>query len=186
MRIKGTMLRARLDFVRERYGPEAPPSVLGALSDDERRLVQSALPASWLPFSLVNHIDEEIVRRYGDGNAEVCREIGAFSANRTLGTVYRVFVEQAGGDPQRLMEGMSSLHSTFYDFGSMRATRAGDRLCRVESDYKGGATRANCLAAVGFYGEALRQLAVRGAQVLERACQVRGAPVCLYEVTWET
>jgi|SoiMetStandDraft_2_1073263.scaffolds.fasta_scaffold417667_1 hypothetical protein len=186
MRIKGTMLRTRLEFVRERYGPEAPPSVLGALSAEERRLVQSALPGSWLPFSLLSHIDQEIVRRFGDGNAEVCREIGAFSAHRTLVTVYRVFVEQAEGDPQRLMEGMSTLHATFYDWGSMRATSAGERLCRVESDYQGGATRANCLTAVGFYGEALRQLAVRGAQVLERGCQALGAPLCLYEVTWET
>jgi hypothetical protein len=186
MRVKGTMLRTRLDFLRERYGPEAPPAVLGALDAEERRLVQSALPGSWLPFSLVNHIDDEIVRRYGDGNAELCRDMGAFSAHRTLATVYRMFVEQAGGEPLRLMEGMSALHSTFYDWGSMRATRSGERRCRVESDYKGGATRANCLAAVGFYGEALRQLAVRGAQVRELGCQALGAPVCLYEVSWET
>ena len=86
----------------------------------------------------------------------------------------------------RYVEGMSTLHATFYDWGSMRATSAGERLCRVESDYQGGATRANCLTAVGFYGEALRQLAVRGAQVLERGCQALGAPLCLYEVTWET
>jgi hypothetical protein len=186
MRVKGTMLRSRLDFVRERFGPEAPRAVLGALSEEERRLVQSALPASWLPFSLVNHLDDEIVRRYGDGNAEMCRDMGAFAAHRSLATVYRVFVEQAGGDPHRLMEGMSRLHSTFYDWGTMRASRAGERLCRVESDYKGRATRANCLSSVGFYGEALRQLAVRGAQVLERACQASGSPLCVYEVAWET
>jgi hypothetical protein len=185
MRVKGTVLRTRLEFLKERFGPEAPGSVLGALSDAERRLVGSVLPASWIPFALLTRIDAEIVGRYGDGNAELCREIGAYSAHRNLATVYRTFVEQAGGDPLRLMESLSALHATFHDWGSVRTLRVADRLCRVEADYKGAATRANCLAAVGFYGEALRQLPISASQVLERACQVSKAPLCVYEITWE-
>lgn len=185
MRVKGTLVRTRLEFLRERFGPEAPPAVIRALGAPEQRAVQSALPASWIPFALLNSLDGEIVARFGHGSQELCRDVGAFTAHRTLASVYRTFVEQAGGDPHRLVEGLASLHSTSYDWGRVRATRLDDSRGQVEVDYAGGASRTNCLASVGFYGEALRQLALKDAKVLERSCQAAGGAVCLYEVAWQ-
>jgi hypothetical protein len=184
VRVKGTLLKTRLDFVIERFGPDAPETVLSRLGDEDRQIARAALSGSWVPFTLLDRIDETIVRELGSGDLSLCREIGAFSARRNLATVYSMFVDQAQGDPQRLMEGLSSLHSTFYDWGGMRAVAAGTGLCQVEVDYGSGATRANCLTAVGFYAEALTRLGVRGAQVTEKACQASGAPVCVFEVAW--
>lgn len=185
MRVKGTLVRNRLEFLRERYGPEAPPAVLRALDPAEQRTVQSVLPASWIPFSLINNLDDEIVRQYGQGSPEVCRDIGAFAAHRNLSSVYRTFLEQAAGDPHRLLEGLAGLHATSYDWGGVKTTRLGGDRAQVEIDYAGGASRTNCLALVGFYGEALRQLAVKNAKVLERACQAAGGSRCVCEISWE-
>lgn len=185
MRVKGTLVRNRLEFLRERFGPEAPPRVLRALNPADQRAIQSLLPASWVPFSLLNSLDAEIVGRYGDGNLEMCRDIGAFAAHRNLASVYRTFLDQAAGDPHRLLEGLAGLHSTSYDWGRVKASRLDKTRGQVEVDYAGGASRTNCLTSVGFYGEALRQLALKNAKVLERSCQAAGGALCLYEMAWD-
>jgi hypothetical protein len=95
-----------------------------------------------------------------------------------------MFVERAGGDPQQLMENLATLHRTIYDWGWTRAVPAGEGVCRLEGEYEGHGTRANCLTAVGFYSEALRLLGIDGAGVEELACQASGADLCAYEIRW--
>ena len=95
-----------------------------------------------------------------------------------------MFVEQSEGDPHRLMENLATLHKNIYDWGWTRAVRVEEHLCRLEGEYEGQATRANCLSAVGFYSEALDRLDIRGAVVTEVACQANGAPLCIYEIRW--
>jgi hypothetical protein len=185
MRVKATMLRTRLDFLAERFGPEGVDTVLGALTDEERRTLHSVLPSSWLPFALLNRLDDVIVRRLGGGNVEVIQEAGAFSARRNLTSIYKVFVDQAQGDPLRLMESLCGMHATFYDWGGMKIQPLDDGGCRMETDYSAGASRTNCLSAVGFYSEALRQLQLKAVRVEEQQCQVTGAPLCVYAVSWE-
>jgi len=132
---------------------------------------------------VANRVDESIARVFAGGAVEICRQIGAFSANKNLATVYHMFLEQSGGDPQRLMESLATLHRTLYDWGWTRAVRAGENLCRLEGEYERAATRANCLTAVGFYSEALKQLKIQ-AEVRETACQVWSNPLCVYEISW--
>lgn len=183
MKVKGTILRTRMEFLLERYGDDAPARLLGALSEGDRRAVEAALPGSWISFPLANRVDEAVARTFAGNDIGVCREIGAFSAKRNLATVYRMFVDQSGGDPHRLMENLSNLHGIMYDWGWTRATRVADTVSRLEGDYEGAATRANCLTAVGFYAEALQALDI-GASVEETGCQVDGAPLCAYTIRW--
>ena len=185
MRVKATMLRTRLDFLAERFGAPGVDTVLGALGEEEARTLHSVLPSSWLPFSLLNRLDDVIVRKLGGGHTELIREAGAFSARRNLTSIYKVFVDQAQGDPLRLMESLSGMHATFYDWGGMKIHAIDGRSCRMETDYLGGAARTNCLSAIGFYSEALRQLQLKSVRVEEQQCQVTGAPLCVYEVSWE-
>lgn len=184
MRVKGTSIRSRLEFLQQRYGDEAGESVLAGLDADDRAAVEKTLAASWVPFALLNRLDAAIVGGPGGQDQQVARDIGVFSAERNLSTVYRMFVDQAGGDPAALLEGLATLHSNFYDWGAMRVVRLGPGECRVEVDYEGAASRTNCLTAVGFYSEALRRLGVEDAAVRETSCQAEGAELCTYEVRW--
>lgn len=186
MRVKATLLRTRWAFLDECHGPAAAAAVRAALDAAEQRSADRALPGSWISFDLLCRVDDLIVAGVGRGRLEICREMGAYSARRNLPTLYRIYVEQAQGDPQKMLANLAVLHSNFYDWGALRAEPAGDGCCRLEADYAGGATLGNCLTACGFYAEALRQVGVADPRVSETACQVKGAPLCVYDVRWNT
>lgn len=184
VKVKGTSIRSRLEFLQQRWGEEARDGVLAGLDAVDRAAVENTLAASWVPFALLNRLDAAIVSGPGGGDLQVARDIGAYSAERNLSTVYRMFVDQARGDPAALLENLATLHGSFYDWGSMRAIRLGRGECRVEVEYAGAASRTNCLTAVGFYTEALRRLGVEEAEVRETECQAEGGTLCAYDVRW--
>ena len=62
MRVKGTSLRTRIEFVRRGFGEAAPEKLLEALSPSDRKAVAAALPGSWIPFSLATRVDETIAQ----------------------------------------------------------------------------------------------------------------------------
>jgi hypothetical protein len=180
--IKGTAVRARLEFIRGGSGAAGLEATLAALPPEDRRALEVALPTSWIPVELVDRLDVEIARE--GGGIAVAREYGGFSARRNLSRVYRLCVDQAGGDPQALLQGLATLHSSFYDEGRMQAVDSEPGCCRVEIDFAGQASRFRCQVALGFTEEALRMLNVRALQVREESCQMRGAPRCGFAVRW--
>lgn len=186
MRVKGSLLKTRWEFLHEHHGPDAQRRVLDLLPEPERRQAETALSGSWIPFALATQVDEAIVACFGGGQAAICSEIGAYSARRNLATLYRVFVEQAQHDPLRLLEQLALLHGTLYDWGSSQATRLDDSGCVMEADYGGAATRLNCLSAVGFYREALCLLKLGEVTATERGCQAEGAARCAVELRWRS
>ena len=184
MRVKGSTLRSRLEFLRERFGEDSVESVLEGLGVDDRTTIGKVMPGSWVAFDVVDRFDRQIIDRFGAGHDELAREFGAFSARKNLTSLYKMFVEQAQGDPHALFDNLSNLHRNFYDTGGMRALRAGERTTNLEVDYEGAATRPNCLTAVGFYATALELIGVAGAKVEERECQAEGAKLCRFEIHW--
>jgi hypothetical protein len=185
MKVKGTALRSRIGFLRERFGEDSLATVLEGLDATDRKVISGALPGSWIPFEIIDRFEREIIERFGGGHDELAQEFGAFSAKENLTTLYKIFIEQAQGDPHSLFENLSNLHRSFYDCGDMRALRTGDRTTSLEVDYEGSATRPNCLTAVGFYSTALEIIGVAGARVEERACQAEGAKLCRFEIRWD-
>ncbi len=185
MNVKGSLLKTRWEFLEQRQPPGARARVLAALPPEQSRAAASALSASWIPFHLVTKVDEIIVTQCGADDVRLCVEIGAFSARRNLTSLYHVFMEQAGGDPFRLLEHLAMLHGTLYDWGFSRAQRLGAHECMMEAEYGGGARRTNCLTALGFYREALRLIEVPGVLAEERACQAAGDPLCSVHLTWQ-
>lgn len=182
MNVKGTAIRSRLEFIRGGSGPAALEATLASLPPEDRRALEVALPTSWIPVELVDQLDLEIVRQ--SGGIGVAREYGAFSARRNLSRVYRLFVDQAGGDPQALLEGLTTLHASFYDQGAMSTVGPEPGRCRVELDFAGHAARFRCQVSLGFVEEALHMLNVAELSVREESCQVRGALRCGFAVRW--
>lgn len=183
MNVKGTAIRSRLEFLRESAGADVLERVLEGLPGDDRRTLEKALPTSWIPVELVDRLDLEIVRR--GGGLHLAREYGAFSARRNLTRVYRVFLDQAAGDPQLLLESLVPLHSSFYDEGGMQVRDPERGACRIEIDFAGSVARFRCQVALGFVEEALRMLDVQDLHVQETACQTRGAARCAFAVRWK-
>jgi len=183
MQVKGSLLKTRWEFLSERFGPEAVQRVLALLPEAEHLRAGSALSGAWIPFSLATQVDEAIVSCFG-GHIGICMDIGAYSARRNLTTIYRIFLDRSKRDPFRLLEHLAVLHGSLYDWGSSRASRLDDGGCLMEADYAGGATRVNCLTALGFYREALLLVGIETATATERGCEASGARRCAIELRW--
>jgi hypothetical protein len=68
MRIKGTIIAARRDFVKEHFGDEGWMKVVNAMPPEDQATIKGAiLSATWYPFELGNRLDKAIVNVLGKG-----------------------------------------------------------------------------------------------------------------------
>lgn len=184
MRVKGSIVRARLDFVQERHGQAGLERLWNKLGPADRAACNGTLTASWVPFDLALRLDGAITELFFGGREGAGRELGAESARRNLTGIYKMFVEQAGSDPLRLLRSLVALHSSFYDWGSSSLIAEAPGRCRMVADYQNRADRLNCQTAAGFYAEALRLIGLKGVQARELACQALGNTKCEIELRW--
>ena len=192
--VKGTMLRAHLDWARRQIG-ETVEDWSTALSPEAARLVgRTVLSTDWIPFRLLVEIDRAIADTAvaapaPDGSLspwktpeDVFRELGRHSAALNLGGVYRSFVSS---EPHRFFERTSVLHHQFQNFGRSTYERTGERSGLIRIEGYTSYSPVFCAAGTGYFAEALRLMHVPGhAKVVETSCHTRGDPACVFEARW--
>ncbi|MFQ5766414.1 MAG: hypothetical protein ACE5ID_00290 [Acidobacteriota bacterium] len=182
--VKGSNLLSRMQFVIDRFGPEAWEKVLNALPNGEgARLSPRILPSSWYPFTLYNHLDMAICQVLAGGKLGICQEMGADSARRALAGTYRIYLKDG---PAALLRRLAVLHRTFYDAGKMEVTSLDDGHSVIRNSYVPCSTRTNCLVAAGFYATVVELCGGRNVRVTEGNCSAEGARDCLFNILWET
>ena len=67
-KVKGSVLRSRLDFVRDQGGEDALARVLESLSPEDQKALHNVIPVAWLPFEIGKRLDDAIVRVLGGGD----------------------------------------------------------------------------------------------------------------------
>ena len=121
-RVKGSSIRSKLDFVRERFGGAAERLLREEF--ETRAGNVSFLDSAWYPFAVYDELNRSIADRYFGGDLARLREVGSFSAARVLTTVYKAFV--SGRDFAGFLSRAAILHERFYSHGRMVATIAED------------------------------------------------------------
>ena len=89
--VKGAMVRAHLQYVRDRLGEEALARTLAALPPPVAAEVTGLLVSTWCSFESLIALDLAITRVAGGNAAELVRELGRYSAQINLSTFYRAF-----------------------------------------------------------------------------------------------
>ena len=102
------------------------------------------------PFELYDSINRAIADRHYDGDVSRLEEVGSFSAEQVLTSIYRAFAE--GKDFLGFLSRIQLLHQRFYTHGTM-AVDIGDEGKSTRITLAGAPTYsdADLQVAAGFY-----------------------------------
>lgn len=180
-RVKGVMLRAHIDWIRDHHGEAGIHRILESLSKESREAATSPLPSMWYPFSVLIELDREIISQWGDGKPEFVRELGAYSAKSGLSTTYKLFKRAS---LHEFFERSAPLHTQFQDFGSQEFRDGGEK--KVEMIHKDYAcfSPIYCESALGFYHQVVELHGDEPTSIRETTCRCAGDEACTYEIEW--
>ena len=125
--IKGSSIKARLEFISSRYGNDTLDKVLGCMNEvDQKQLKGLVSVISQYPLTLNARLDEAIAKILDPNNPiKVYRELGKASAEANLTTIHKTFIK--GGDPHEVLKRFPSVRSRYYSEGSAYYERIGDK-----------------------------------------------------------
>jgi predicted hydrocarbon binding protein len=181
-RVKGAMVRAHLQFVRDRFGEPALAETLKALPPAVAAEVHGLLPSTWCAFESLISLDRTIARTAHRDERDLVRELGRYSAQINLSTIYRAFHRD---DIHEFFRNSAMLHRQFQDFGDCVYENVGKTLGRISIRNAVCYSPAYCGSEIGYLEQVLATHGATSATVTEASCQCLGDDVCTFELRWQ-
>ena len=179
--VKGGMLRAHVEWLKERRPADALGALHGAVSPATRELLAVPILASnWYPFRTVIEIDLAIATICGGDPKATIVGLGRHSARTNLTTSYRAFKRD---HPHDFFRSAAQLHRQFEDCGRAQYERLGPSACRLSIERPCYA-KAYCWSSIGYFEEAAVVQGASTAFAVETECQCDGAPACRFDIRW--
>jgi uncharacterized protein (TIGR02265 family) len=182
VKIKGSVLKARLAFVADHAPEGGVERVLGAMAPEDRAALQGILATRWYPFDIGRRLDEAIARELAKGDPRFFEKLGEASAEKNLAGVHREFLVK--GDPQAFLARAPMIYSFYYDTGRREHRPAGPKEAVLTTYDAETFSGADCLTVVGWHRKALEMCGATGVEVVEEECRARGGKVCRYRLSW--
>jgi uncharacterized protein (TIGR02265 family) len=183
VRIKGSVLKARLTLVETLFPQDGLARVLKTLPEGDAQELRSILASTWYPFELGERLDRAIVNVIGGGRAYFFERIGEASADANLSGVHRKFLIQ--GDPHAFLAQAPMIYSFYYDQGRREYESAGPRQAILTTHDAEVFSTADCATVVGWHRRALEMCGAQNPRVVEEECRARGGRVCRYRASWD-
>lgn len=181
--VKGAVLKSRLGFVEQHFGPDGVRRVLESLTPEDRRSLELLFTSNWYPFELGTRLDDAIVRVLGGGRPELFERLGAASAQRNLGSIHSSYLTP--GDPQVFLANAPAIYAAYYETGRREYRATGPKSGVLTTHGAEAYSAADCLTVIGWYRQALEMCGATGVKVVEEECRARGGSVCRYRVSWQ-
>lgn len=181
--VKGSAITARVRYVRERHGEPGYRKLMTALAPDHRALIEGRiLPHAWAPYGLFVEINVKADELFGDGDLALCREMGQYSAEVNLPTLYRIFYKL--GTPSFIIRKAARLWDVHYSSGrlSVQDTDTGAVL-RIEEFAE--PHRAHCLSVLGWAEKSVELSGGVVTYVEEEQCRTKGDRACVIVARWK-
>lgn len=182
VRIKGSVLKARLAFAQELAPKGGLERVLARFGPEDQAELRRLLATKWYPFELGERLDQAIVAELGRGKASFFEELGVASADKNLGGVHKEFL--VPGDPHAFLERAPMIYSFYYDKGRRDYQRVGPREAVLTTHDAEAFSVADCATVVGWHRRALELCGARDPKVVEEECRARGGRLCRYRLSW--
>ncbi|RMH19294.1 MAG: hypothetical protein D6696_11030 [Acidobacteria bacterium] len=152
LQVKGSTIRSKLAFARQRFGEEAEAALEEVIREAGYRHV---LEASWYPFELYVDVLTRLAERCFGGRLERLAECGAFSAQRAFTTTYDVYAKHRA--LRRFLADLPRLHRRFYSAGDIAVDYDGEGTsCTIRMRGLKRYHDADLYVAQGFYLGAAR------------------------------
>jgi hypothetical protein len=182
VRIKGSVLKARMAFVQQLDPASGVQRILARLPLGDRSDLAALLDTQWYPFELGQRLDDAVVAEFGGGSRDFFEKLGEASADRNLTGVHKGFL--VPGDPHGFLERTPLIYSFYYDQGRREYQKVGPHEAVLTTHDGETYSTADCATIVGWHRRALEMIGVRNPQVVEEECRARGGTVCRYRLTW--
>lgn len=184
MKIKGTVISARREFVKEHFGEDAWMNVVSAMPPADQVIIKGMiLSSAWYPFEIGNRLDKAIVQVLGNGKESFFEELGAESARRILTTEHRSFMTNS--DPQTFMKKAGLIYKFYYDSGSREYKETGPLSGNITTYDSETYSIPDCLTVIGWYKEALKMCGAKNITAVEDECRAKGGSCCHYKFQWK-
>ncbi len=180
-KVKGAMVRAHLQFVRDRLGEPVLTKTLAALPAKVAGEVNGLLASTWCAFESLIVLDRTIATVAGRDERELMRELGRHSAQVNLSTIYRAFHRD---DIHEFFRNSAMLHRQFQDFGDCVYEHVGTNHGRISIRNAACYSPAYCSSETGYLEQVIATHGGTSAQVIESACQCLGDDRCTFELKW--
>jgi uncharacterized protein (TIGR02265 family) len=183
--IKGSVLIARLEFVRERGGDAALNAVLARLPKaDQDTLRNTLFSSSWYPLALNLRLDAAIADELSpNGRDAVFIDMGRKSASVNLAGVHRAWVHE--NNPHFLLSMAPGIYRMYYQIGERTYEKTGEKSAVLRTYGAINVTASDCLTVAGWYIRAIEMCGGRNVRVKETHCRARGDGHCEYTCEWE-
>ena len=182
--IKGSVLRARVAYVRERGGESSVAKVFALLPETDRAVLQGwILNTSWYPLELNLRLDDAIAQVLApDDRKRAFLEMGRASAEVNLTGPHRHFIDPH--DPHHLLSQSSVIYAAYYAIGRRTYEKTGQTSCVLRTFEAESVTETDCLTVIGWYVRAIERSGGKDVQVDEPVCRARGGDHCEYRCRW--
>lgn len=185
-RIKGAAIRARLEYLRSRFGDEALGRAIETLDEMDRVVLSgTVLPSIWYPFQVLANLDEAVRRELGGGTNDLFEEAGDHVARQHAKSIYKVFFRET--EPERVLRLAACIFSNYYSgLGrlSVRASADG-RSGRVQVGDVATAARPHCLTTLAYFRSVVEACTGLPITARETRCKCWGDDACEFELGWQ-
>ncbi len=182
MQVKGNILKARIAFVKERFGEAGWAKVLGALPAADQKTLKGVANVAWYDFDLGARLDDAIVSAVAGGDTQVFEQMGRASARENLTGVHATFLQSR--DPQKFMAKAGIIYNFYYDKGRRTWEPTGPTSGLLTTYDSETFSAADCATVIGWHKEALAMLGAKNIRIAEETCRSRGDDACRYKVSW--
>ncbi len=180
-RVKGAMVRAHLQFVRDRLGEDALARTHAALPASAAAELDGLLVSSWCKFETLVALDRAIAAVAGRDANELMHELGRYSAQINLSTLYRAFDRE---DLHEFFRKSATLHRQFQDFGTCVYEQLGPTSGRISIRDAACFSSTYCASEAGYLEQVIATHGGTAASVTESACQCASDDHCTFELRW--
>lgn len=184
-KVKGTLLIARMKYLRSRGADECERVLRRMAAADQQVLRGMLLPSSWYAADLVVRLEMTIVALLARGERkELFLDMGRFTADTNLGPngVQRPYLKE--GDPQYLLHNVPRMYAAQHAGGVRTYEQLETKAATIRTVDGEQPNAEDCLTAVGWLKRAIEISGGKIVTVDETRCRGRGGPCCEYVCRW--
>lgn len=181
-KIKGSILKARLEFVRDQFGDDGLSKIMDHLPEEDQKILGRLVAVAWVDFEVGKRLDDAIVKVLGGGGTRFFERLGEASAEVNLGTLHSAFL--APGNPQAFLAKAPQIYRLYYDVGRREYEATGECEGVLTTHDAETFSKTDCLTVIGWYRKALELCGAENVRIMEQECRATGGSVCKYRVTW--
>ncbi len=183
-RVKGSVLLARLSYVREHGGEAALEKVIARLPRADQDVLRGwILLIEWYPLDLELRLDDAISEVLSPNDkSKVFLDMGRASAQMNLDGPQKSYVR--AGDPHFLLSLAPKIYADYHTAGRRVYERAGDKAALVKTFDAETVTANDCLTVVGWLERAVELSGGKNVKVTQARCRAQGDPHCEYRCAW--